>query len=88
MRMLPVVALVTVFLGSVERSFSVPAMACRAVARSLINPGRRPPPEAARSGVELGEHGGNLSKPGEGPMGLGLIQGLWSWCIPASRRSR
>jgi hypothetical protein len=37
-RMLPVVALATVFLSSVERSFSVPAMACRAVVRRLGQP--------------------------------------------------
>ena len=67
-RMLPVVPISTVFPGSVERRFPIPALVGRAVAQPESNPGRRPPPKAARSGAEAGEHDGNLHQVGRTPI--------------------
>jgi len=51
------------FLGSVERHFSVPATRSQAVARSL-GQGWPNPTEAARSGLDAGEHGSALIEAG------------------------
>jgi hypothetical protein len=59
-----VTRIVTVFLCSVERRFSVPADVSQAVARSLGQAWRRPPAKPARSGLDAGEHRGSLIEAG------------------------
>lgn len=56
-------SIVTMFLGSVERRFSVPATRSQAVARSL-GQGWPNPTEAARSGLDAGDHGSALIEAG------------------------
>jgi len=53
-------AIVTVFLCSVERRFSVPAIFIAAGARNLGQDWPRPPAKPARSGHDAGEHEGSL----------------------------
>jgi len=48
---------------------------------ALVNPGRRPSPEATRSRVDAGEHGGRLIEPGAGPFNAECGRtSLWLRC--------
>ncbi len=52
------------FLSSAERRFSVPAMFVTAVAHSLDQDWPQATGEAARSGLDAGEHDGSLIEAG------------------------
>jgi len=55
----------SMFLGSAWSRFSVPACATSIASRAAkVKTGRRPPPKAARSGLEDREHGALLKQAG------------------------
>ena len=57
----------TVFLSSVERRFSVPAIYVQPSSAARVKAGRRPPAKPARSGLDAGEPGGSLTEAGLAP---------------------
>lgn len=64
------------FVRSGTVSPSRPAKLHRAARAAAVKTGRRPPPEAARSGLEGGEHGARLGQVGTTPMSLTATTGL------------
>jgi hypothetical protein len=73
---LPALGLVQ-FLCSTEGTVSSSRPELRVASRAAaVKTGRRPPPEAARSGLEGGEHGARLGQVGTAPMSLTAMTGL------------
>src|SRR6267143_3005430 len=58
------------FLGSTEAFLRPDRGLARAPRADAVKPGRRPPPEAARSGLDGGEHGASMA--GSGRLGRDL----------------